>query len=320
MTDLLHGEDNIKIQSFNLLDSKKPLFTTKYPCKPKTASAPAKISRAKKLEKVETSPSLICTSKRSRKLPTRFAESLQGNEFEKIFNKQESQVVGEELTKSESSAVEQKDVFTKPKSKNRCDKTCSSKAVLDSHVTEAHDEGGDTTEAEITSLYYETNTDNTQIYTCKVCSRAFKSKTLVTRHLTSVHTSRGRPYECDKCDQKFKSSSNLKVLEHFKMHKILTRITYLTGTSNNSYRGKVVFVRPVRQALQLQSIITSTHEATSGRETIFLQVLFEKFHSKRQSQGAHSDPHWREAVCVLHVRQKVYHLQPAQTPRKEAQR
>ncbi len=65
---------------------------------------------------------------------------------------------------------------------------------------------------QMSSLFYITTAPNTntQIFTCKVCSRAFKNKALLTRHISIVHST-NRPFACDKCEQKFKSSSNLKV-------------------------------------------------------------------------------------------------------------
>ena len=53
------------------------------------------------------------------------------------------------------------------------------------------------------------------IFLCKICSRPFKTKNLLTRHLAVVHTN-NRPYACDECDLKFKSSTNLKA--HQTMH------------------------------------------------------------------------------------------------------
>ena len=56
--------------------------------------------------------------------------------------------------------------------------------------------------------------EGSPIFLCKICSRPFKTKNLLTRHLAVVHTN-NRPYPCDQCDLKFKSSTNLKVILDF---------------------------------------------------------------------------------------------------------
>ena len=48
-----------------------------------------------------------------------------------------------------------------------------------------------------------------EVYECRVCSKAFKNKALMIRHLNVVHTNE-RPFECTLCELKFKSSTNLK--------------------------------------------------------------------------------------------------------------
>ena len=47
------------------------------------------------------------------------------------------------------------------------------------------------------------------IYECQICSKSFKNKALLVRHSNVVHTNE-RPFECDLCHLKFKSSTNLK--------------------------------------------------------------------------------------------------------------
>ena len=50
---------------------------------------------------------------------------------------------------------------------------------------------------------------------CPICQKVFKTKHLLSRHLSVVHTE-DRPYNCDTCDLKFKSMTNLKA--HQVMH------------------------------------------------------------------------------------------------------
>ena len=55
----------------------------------------------------------------------------------------------------------------------------------------------------------ESSDKDSEIYKCQNCSKTFKSKALLVRHSNVVHTNE-RPYECDLCHLKFKSSTNLK--------------------------------------------------------------------------------------------------------------
>lgn len=72
--------------------------------------------------------------------------------------------------------------------------------------------------AQPSALYLHTeeeHKDVIKVFTCKICSRPFKNKTLLTRHLSVVHTE-SRPYACEHCEASFKSSTNLK--SHQAMH------------------------------------------------------------------------------------------------------
>ena len=53
------------------------------------------------------------------------------------------------------------------------------------------------------------DTDALTSYTCPDCARSFKSKSLLQRHLSVVH-SEARPFSCEHCPLSFKSATNLR--------------------------------------------------------------------------------------------------------------
>ena len=64
--------------------------------------------------------------------------------------------------------------------------------------------------AHASSLNYHIDTTHrSTVFECSICGRTFRGKQLLTRHISVVH-SNARPYSCDTCDMKFKSSTNLK--------------------------------------------------------------------------------------------------------------
>ena len=82
LAERLNQINNIVIQMPNMLAHKRPLFKDKYPCMPK---APPKPRLSKPLK---TFPDeVIVSEKRTRKLPQRLAESVQGCDLDNIFVK-----------------------------------------------------------------------------------------------------------------------------------------------------------------------------------------------------------------------------------------
>ena len=88
LAEKLSQVDNMIIQMPNLLDPKRCLFKDKYPCMPKAIPKPRLVKPKKTLPVL-----LPLSEKRSRKLPRRLAESVQGFDLDNMFVKEEHKEV-----------------------------------------------------------------------------------------------------------------------------------------------------------------------------------------------------------------------------------
>ena len=83
LAERLNQVDNIIIQMPNMLADKRPLFKEKYPCMPKALPKPRQTKQMKRASDEE----IIVSEKRTRKMPLRLAESVQGCDLDNIFVK-----------------------------------------------------------------------------------------------------------------------------------------------------------------------------------------------------------------------------------------
>ena len=248
LAEKLSQVDNMIIQMPNLLADKRCLFRDKYPCIPK-AVKPRLAKPRKPLPVLH-----LLSEKRSRKLPRRLAESIQGFDLDNIFVKEESkQEVDDPHDQAQLSVSPP---VTKPsmepsrryqgRQRNKCDicqKTFKLQGRLAHHRSTVHrgayfqctDDncGKQYKTRESINLHQKMNkhssmqliepgkllesgsTETDQLtvpsssLTCTDCGRSFKSKSLLQRHLSVVH-SESRPYACDHCPLTFKSATNLR--------------------------------------------------------------------------------------------------------------
>jgi hypothetical protein len=61
----------------------------------------------------------------------------------------------------------------------------------------------------LTKLPEKLNTDKEQTHKCESCEAMFKRRDHLNRHISSVHDGK-KPFECDKCDQKFSQLGDMK--------------------------------------------------------------------------------------------------------------
>ena len=91
-----------------------------------------------------------------------------------------------------------------------CGKQYKTRESIDLHHKTVNHSGSELIEPGKSSLHSEKKenvlSDN---FNCQDCSRSFKNKTLLQRHMSTTHSDL-RPYECDTCPLKFKSSTNLR--------------------------------------------------------------------------------------------------------------
>ena len=83
LAERLNQVSNILIQMPNMLADKRSLFKDKYPCMPKAPPKPRQMKPLKETPEEE----VIVSEKRTRKLPQRLAESVQGCDLDNIFVK-----------------------------------------------------------------------------------------------------------------------------------------------------------------------------------------------------------------------------------------
>ena len=110
-------------------------------------------------------------------------------------------------------------------------------------------------------------------FDCETCNKSFKTKTLLSRHQSVVHTE-NRPYSCDSCNLKFKSTVSFEfgyVLRYF-IFKLYVA-DQLEISSSHTYGREKVFVQSLWQIIWLQNLTATSHQNSRRRQAISMPAL-----------------------------------------------